>query len=299
VKIPLVLVTGFLGSGKTTLLNRLIGHYRQRRLGLIVNDFGPLTVDSELVRASHGELDQIVEIANGSIFCSCLAGDFLEGLAACARARPEVVLVETSGLSDPTNINFLLQYQPEVRDAFILQNVLCLLDAESFPDLLETVAAVRRQLEACDIAILNKTDLVDAPALERIRRAVRGCNPRALLVETSYADIDLALLDREAVVSPGCAGATINCPESRPDSLLLYEQPPSYERLSAFLKAVEGKVLRIKGFCRAGGRDYYVDGTHSTITVRPAVGSAKQGITILCRLDATDAIRAEWGKALA
>jgi G3E family GTPase len=299
-KIPLVLVTGFLGSGKTTLLNRLIGRYRERRLGVIVNDFGPLAVDAELVRSRHGSLGQIVEIAGGSIFCSCLAGDFLEGLVACARARPEVVLVETSGLSDPSNINRLLRHQPELRDAFRLQSIFCLLDAESFPDLCETVEAVRRQLEACDIAVLNKTDLVDGSALERVRQSVRACNPRALLVEARYADIDLALLDREAVVSPGCEGPTLNRPESRPDSLLLEEPLASPERLEGFLKAVEGRVLRIKGFCLAGGASWYVDGTKAAIRAQAAAERPRTlGLSIICRLDATDAIWAEWRKALA
>lgn len=299
-KIPLYIITGFLGSGKTTLLNRLIGRYRERRLGVIVNDFGPLAVDAELVRARHGELGQIVEIANGSIFCSCLASDFLEGLTYCARVRPEAVLVETSGLSDPSNVNFLLRYQPEVREAFNLSGILCVLDAESFPDLFETVAAVRRQLGAADLVILNKTDLADSAALERIRQTVREFNPRARLVEARYADIDLALLDREPTVSPGCEGSTINCPESRPDSLLLEEQPPSAERLLEFLKSIEAQVLRIKGFCRAAGTLYYVDGTKAAIRAQPVPpGPEKLGLSVLCRLQATDRIREQWKKALA
>ena len=111
-KIPAVLITGFLGSGKTTLLNRIISGTDRGRIGLLVNDFGRIAVDGSLILAKHPELagrdGGVYEIANGSIFCSCLTSSFLAGLRHFAGLRPDRLYIETSGISDPSSMGKLL-----------------------------------------------------------------------------------------------------------------------------------------------------------------------------------------------
>ncbi len=105
----LLLVTGFLGAGKTTLLKRLIAHFSNLRLHVIVNEFGAAGVDGHLLREMQVAVD---EISNGSIFCSCRWDKFEETLQKAMQSQPKLILVEASGLSDPTGVDRLLKDNP-------------------------------------------------------------------------------------------------------------------------------------------------------------------------------------------
>src|SRR6201998_1329569 len=100
--VPILLVTGFLGAGKTTVVNHLLAHAEGRRIAAVVNDFGAINIDAELIA---GATDGVVSLANGCICCT-LGGDLLRTLAAVLRRdpRPEVIVIETSGIADPADI---------------------------------------------------------------------------------------------------------------------------------------------------------------------------------------------------
>ena len=135
--VPILLVTGFLGAGKTTVVNHLLAHAEGRRIAAVVNDFGAINIDAELIA---GASDGVVSLSNGCICCS-LEGDLLRTLATLLRRdpRPEFIVIETSGVADPSDIVRNLM-DPVIWREAPLETVLCVVDAttpaERFDDAL-------------------------------------------------------------------------------------------------------------------------------------------------------------------
>src|SRR5580693_115940 len=156
--VPVVLVAGFLGSGKTTVVNHLLAHAGGRRIAAVVNDFGAINIDAELI---VGAADGVVSLSNGCICCS-LEGDLLRTLAALLRRdpRPEFIVIETSGVADPSDIVRNLM-DPLIWREAPLETVLCVVDATT-PEAMLDDALLRSQIRASDVVALSKVDLADA-----------------------------------------------------------------------------------------------------------------------------------------
>ena len=187
---PLTIIGGFLGAGKTTLLNHVLRH-AGRRLTVLVNDFGAINIDADLVLKHEGNT---LSLANGCVCCS-IGDGLMEALARIAREprRPDHVVVEASGVADPGRIGEIARIDPSFR----LQGIVVLADAER----LEALAAdkyvgdtVRRQVEAADLVLLNKIDRVDEAARVRAAAWIRRHAPAAQLVETVEAAVPTALV---------------------------------------------------------------------------------------------------------
>ncbi|MFW6293490.1 MAG: GTP-binding protein, partial [Spirochaetota bacterium] len=192
--IDLVLLTGFLGSGKTTLLNAILTDHRDSRTGILINEFGKVGVDGALVRHADSHSGMTVyEVADGSIFCTCKSASFVAGLRMFARLpdgrRPERLIVEASGMSDPSGLSRLLRDNRLAGD-YVVTSVACLVDAVRFVKVVHTLPAVRRQVEAADLVILNKIDLVDEEALTRVESQIAEINDQATVVRSSFGRID-------------------------------------------------------------------------------------------------------------
>jgi cobalamin biosynthesis protein CobW len=208
--IPVTIVTGFLGSGKTTLLSSLIKHKQDRRLALLINEFGEVAIDGALIRdeSAHSQHVQIHDFPHGLIAYS---DDeyFIPTLQAIAERRAQVdhVLIETSGLALPTAIMELLQ-TPELAENFILDATLAVVDtplllADEFegnqtqPSPQAAVASLfEQQLEYADVVVLNKIDALDEAALLRAETRIRERAPNVRFLELAYQaklDIRLAL----------------------------------------------------------------------------------------------------------
>src|ERR1700760_4950020 len=171
--VPILLVAGFLGAGKTTVVNHVLAHAGGRRIAAVVNDFGAINIDAELIA---GASDGVVSLPNGCICCS-LEGDLLRTLAAILRRspRPEAIVIETSGVADPADIVRNLM-DPVIWREARLETVLCVVDATARPEALND-ALLRSQLRAADVVALSKVDLVDAAGLEQIRKAIAAIKP--------------------------------------------------------------------------------------------------------------------------
>ena len=131
-KKKLYVLTGFLGAGKTSLLLHLLNNLEGRKIGIIQNEFGKLSIDGELVNRSGIEM---VEISLGSIFCSCLKPHFTLALAQMGKMDLEYVFVESSGLADPSNIEEILQEVSTLSgDVYDFKGAICLIDAVNFPE---------------------------------------------------------------------------------------------------------------------------------------------------------------------
>ncbi|MGX1166437.1 G3E family GTPase [Bradyrhizobium sp. USDA 372] len=188
--VPVLLVTGFLGAGKTTFVNHLLAHADGRRIAAVVNDFGAINIDAELIA---GASDGVVSLANGCICCS-LEGDLLRTLATLLRRdpKPDYIVIETSGVADPADIVRNLMDPVILREA-PLETVLCVIDAGTPPSALDD-ALLRSQLRVADIVALSKLDLADAGAGTRMREAIRAQRVPAVVVEANHGEVPSALL---------------------------------------------------------------------------------------------------------
>jgi G3E family GTPase len=200
--IGLTVIGGFLGAGKTTLLNRLLRDAGDRRLAVLVNDFGAINVDAELVESRDGE---VVRLQNGCICCS-VAGDFI-GALALLRDGPDPpghIVVEASGVADPGAIAALGDMPGLRRDAAVV-----VADAETVRRRAEDDATrhhVIGQLRAADLLVLNKADLVDERALAQTRAWIREITgPSTAIVEARLGDVpaDVVLGARPGIGRPG------------------------------------------------------------------------------------------------
>ncbi len=184
--ISLTVIGGFLGAGKTTLLNRVLRDAGGRRLAVLVNDFGAINIDAELVQSRDGEM---LTLTNGCICCG-IGGDFIAALASLRDVDdpPEQVVVEASGVADPAQIAVLGDMPGYVRDAVVV-----VADAESVRSRAEDDAtgyAVLAQLRAADLLLVSKTDLVEAGALEDLRAWLRDVvGPSTGIVDAAFGDV--------------------------------------------------------------------------------------------------------------
>ena len=240
--VPILLVTGFLGAGKTTVVNHLLAHAGGRRIAAVVNDFGAINIDAELVAGAD---DGVVSLANGCICCS-LEGDLLRTLATLLRRvpRPEAIVIETSGVADPADIVRNLM-DPVIWREAPLETVLCVVDSTRTEALAD--ALLRSQVRSADIVALSKADLAGTTDA---RRAVKAIKPAVVVVEATEGAMPLALLfppdgERQPVRrDPGRAGPRADRFET---FTWVSDRPVSLARLQAAIQALASRLARAKG----------------------------------------------------
>ncbi len=187
IKTPVVIITGYLGSGKTTLLRGLIQKSKMR-LAILMNEFGELSVDSQVVR---GKNIKITELAGGCVCCS-LVGEFEAAINEIIdTVRPEEIVVETTGVAEPDALILDIQ---ENLPRIIIDAVVTIVDADAtfrFPSIGYTG---RVQLEMADLILLNKVDLVHQEQRVQVRKMVQAINPTAVLLETVRCRVDPGII---------------------------------------------------------------------------------------------------------
>ena len=245
--IKLIMLTGFLGSGKTTLLQKLIDEYADRKIGVLINEFGSVSIDSELVRREDLEM---TELSNGSIFCACIKDKFVEALMDISQRDLEYLFIEASGLADPANMGDILKgLEDHLVNKYDYVHSVCIIDGTSFMDLKDVLEALRNQVAFSDIVILNKADLISGDLILEIEDQISEINPKAMITVTSYASCDV----KELIGSPsgltGRSAETTNTFSARPQTVVLKERKTvPYDELEPFLREIAGSTYRIKGF---------------------------------------------------
>ncbi len=196
-KIPVTVLTGYLGAGKTTLLNRILTEDHGRKFAVIVNEFGEIGIDNDLV---VGADEEVFEMNNGCICCT-VRGDLIriiEGLLK-RRGKFDAILVETTGLADPAPVAQTFFVDADVREAARLDAVVTIADAKWLTERLKDAPEAKNQIAFADVIILNKTDLVGPEELYEVEARIRAINPYAHLHKTQNCAVPLdAVLGRNA-----------------------------------------------------------------------------------------------------
>ena len=196
-KIPVTVITGYLGAGKTTLLNRILTEQHGRRYAVIVNEFGEIGIDNDLV---VGADEEIFEMNNGCICCT-VRGDLIRIIEGLMRRRGkfDAIVVETTGLADPAPVAQTFFVDEEVKDFARLDAVVTLADAKFLVERLKDAPEAKNQVAFADVIVLNKTDLVSPQELAEVEGRIRGINPYAKLHLAVKAEVPLqAVLEQNA-----------------------------------------------------------------------------------------------------
>jgi G3E family GTPase len=192
--VPVTILTGFLGAGKTTLLNRILNGDHGLRVAVLVNDFGSINIDTELI---VGVEDNAISLANGCVCCN-IRDDLVETVEMVINRpeRPEYILLEASGVADPSGIAFTF-VQPNFRDRIRLDSIISIVDAEqafAYPEYPGVEELKMRQIGFSDMVILNKVDLVEEPELQQVRDWINERMNRVRIVEAVACDVPLEIL---------------------------------------------------------------------------------------------------------
>lgn len=193
-RVPVSLLTGYLGAGKTTLLNRILTEQHGKRFAVIVNEFGEIGIDNDLVVDTD---EEIFEMNNGCICCT-VRGDLIRIINGLMRRKDrfDAILVETTGLADPAPVAQTFFVDDDVKAATRLDAIVTVVDAKHIEARLSDSREAQEQIGFADVILLNKCDLVSEADLARIEAAIGRINPFARLLRTTRADAPLdRLLD--------------------------------------------------------------------------------------------------------
>ena len=186
-KIPVTVLTGYLGAGKTTLLNRILSEPHGKKYAVIVNEFGEIGIDNELV---VGADEEVFEMNNGCICCT-VRGDLIRIIDGLMRRKGkfDAIIVETTGLADPAPVAQTFFVDENVGRKTKLDAVVTVADAKWLKDRLKDAPEAKNQIAFADVILINKTDLVSDAELREVEARIRGINPYAKLHRTQRAQI--------------------------------------------------------------------------------------------------------------
>jgi G3E family GTPase len=268
--IPVTILTGFLGAGKTTLLNRILSEQHGQRIAVIENEFGEAGVDGELL--IQGE-EKIVEMNNGCICCT-VRGDLVRILGdlsqrnLASELRFDRVIIETTGLADPAPVAQTFFVEDEIRERYILDAIITVVDAVHGMQQLDEHHEALEQVGFADRILLSKTDLVTQEALQAITTRVRQMNPRAPIKQVHFGKTDIQdildiagfSLDEILKIEPDFLEDVSHEHDDDVASFVFRsERPFRMEKLEIFLGGMleiyGAQLLRYKGILHVAGDD--------------------------------------------
>ncbi len=197
--VPVTILTGFLGAGKTTLLKRILSEYHGRRIAVIENEFGPESIDNDLLVQDSDE--EIVELSNGCVCCT-VRGDLMRTLndlrikRQAGELKFERVIIETTGMANPGPVCQTFFMDDEIADYYRLDAVITVVDAKHGMETLDKQEESQKQIGFADRILVSKKDLVNEADYQALRSRIVHINPRASITPVHFGETDIkSLLD--------------------------------------------------------------------------------------------------------
>lgn len=244
VKIQVNLICGFLGAGKTTLLNHLLNdeQFNGDNTMVMVNDFGAINIDSKMVVSAE---QKVIALTNGCLCCS-IEDDLVQQLQRLATQaeRPTQLIIETSGVADPSRVLHSLTY-PQQRQHYQIQSVICVVDSQEFNNLPpEQYQLAQAQLSIADIIVLNKSDLLNTASLRQFEE--QWISKESRVLTCSYGKIPTELLFGDSIWTSKKQSGTKTHKFSQHS--WTSQKPQSWQQLKHRLQQLPDNVYRVKGF---------------------------------------------------
>lgn len=271
-KTNLYILTGFLGAGKTTVLMRILEQLKDDQVGIIQSDFELQGIDGAKVEIDQkAGILEMVDVSNGSIFCSCHQNSFVEALVKMGTYNLKNLFLESYGLTDPAKIReILVDVQSKTGEIYELKGVICLIDSKNFIEQARSVETVNRQLKHCHLAVINKADLVSPELLTALISKVRRINPICEVLICSYGHFNLDFMRQNLLTHDWDERENASEPSEEPQPLFLNcEGPIEKKKLLEFLELIKENTYRIKGFMELTTGWHQIDVVGSKVECHP------------------------------
>ena len=247
--LPAIVISGFLGAGKTTLLNRLLAsELAGTKIGVIVNDFGKLNIDGRLVRSGESPL---LELSGGCVCCSLQLGLHEAVRTLSDRGDLDLLVIEASGISVSSALLHVLE-SPELADSVRLCNVVVVVDARRYSQVLHSLPVIRDQVAHANVIVLNHCDEVDAATVDAAKHRLAQDNARAPIMVSEYGNIAFKTLLNEVRLVETDAHRSHDHGRWYAYEVLLSNDIDAGAVL-ALTNQLSDKVERVKGFVARGG----------------------------------------------
>ncbi len=283
-KIKLYFLTGFLGSGKTTLIKYILEnlpcHLPKEKIGLIINEFGQVSIDGEIIESDGIEISQLND---GQIFCSCLSHKFVETLRAYTKLPLSILIVETSGLANPVSLTNMLEDLKKISgDFYEYCGMIDIIDPTTFPTLRKALMAVDEQVVQSDYLILNKTDLLKPGEKDNIIKELKLLNATAPIEETTFGKVSPQLFTVNLLLPEKICTERIVIDNERPKHFLLsFSGLVNKDGINVFLKDIMADSFRIKGIVQTDSGLMHVDVVGKDIQIRPFSRSTSKSVLVV------------------
>lgn len=263
----LYLITGFLGAGKTTFLKNFLHLFTDKKVFLLINEFGKEGVDGDLLRELNTTME---EISNGSIFCACKINKFEEELDKLPSINPDVVIIEASGISDPTNIRKILDKSNY--EGIHYKGSICVVDGARLHKVIHSARVVAKQIRISSLIVLNKFDLIDDSIAKEVEQKILEINPIATIKQTTFGAVDkewLSYVKSEMEIETVLEARDITLQKS----MIVLKEEVDYESIKGLLTYIAEGTYRIKGFVKIKEAVYLANCVGGYVTLEPYEGT--------------------------